>query len=58
MKLRLKFNSYIYKTFRSKLTAGLALLPVSGKSRVPAPPPNMMEATALGSASGFSNTGT
>ena len=40
-----------------QLTAGLALDLVRGKSRVPAPPPNMIEATVFGSASGFANSG-
>lgn len=39
------------------LTAGLALLLVSGKRRVPAPPPNIIEATVVGSTFGYSNNG-
>lgn len=35
-------------------TAGLALLLVRGKRRVPAPPPKMIEATLFGSAFGVS----
>jgi hypothetical protein len=35
-------------------TAGLALLLVRGKRRVPAPPPKMIEATLFGSALGVS----
>lgn len=38
-------------------TAGLALLLVRGNKRVPAPPPNMIEATFFGSAFGVSKSG-
>lgn len=40
---------------KSCLTAGLALLFVRGKRRVPAPPPKIIEATVPGSAFGCSS---
>lgn len=39
------------------LTAGVALVLVSGNSCVPAPPPSMIEATFLGFAFGFLKIG-
>lgn len=45
----------LFQEYFELLTAGLALLRVRGKSLVPAPPPNMIAATVLGSAACFSN---
>lgn len=53
--MKKKNGILLFQEYFELLTAGLALLRVRGKSLVPAPPPNMIAATVLGSAACFSN---